>query len=112
MIKRILVQTKKVMINKLKIDLNRFKKLFVLLMFVVSFMYFGVFRYLIIPSGDDYFWGGKQGNYLIHHMFYGSQTIYGGSSNGRYLGNTLEILTMHHLWFAMLMYGIFWTLLV
>lgn len=69
MIKRILVQTKKVMINKLKIDLNRFKKLFVLLMFVVSFMYFGVFRYLIIPSGDDYFWGGKQGNYLIHHMF-------------------------------------------
>ncbi|WP_156866620.1 hypothetical protein [Companilactobacillus crustorum] len=100
------------MINKSKIDLNCFKKLFVLLMFVVSFIYFGVFRYLIIPSGDDYFWGGKQGNYLIHHMFYGLQAIYGGSSNGRYLGNTLEILTMHHLWFAMLMYGILWTLLI
>lgn len=88
------------------------RKFLMPLMFVVSFIYFGVFRYFVIPSGDDYFWWGPQGKYLLHHMFYGPQAIYGGSSNGRYLGNTLEIFTMHSLPLAILTYAVFWTLLL
>ncbi|WP_157023281.1 hypothetical protein [Companilactobacillus ginsenosidimutans] len=87
-------------------------KIFTVLMFVVSFVYFGVFRFFVVPSGDDYFWWGPSGTYLLHHMFYGPQATYGGSSNGRYIGNTLEIFTMHNLWLAILMYAIFWTLLL
>jgi hypothetical protein len=81
-------------------------------MFGVSFIYFCAFRFLVIPSGDDYFWLGKMGKYLMNHMFYGPQATYGGSSNGRYLGNLLEIVTMHKLPVAILAYGIFWTLLL
>lgn len=80
--------------------------------FSIVFLYFFILRFLVIPSGDDFFWGGEQGNYLLHHGFYGPQNIYGGSSNGRYIGNFLEIFTIHHLLPAMLMYGIFWTLLL
>ncbi len=87
-------------------------KFFAPIMFLVSFLYFGLFRILMIPSGDDYFWGGEQGAYLIRHMFYGPQAIYGGSSNGRYFGNTLEIFTMHSLPLAAFSYGLFWTLLL
>lgn len=98
--------------NKITNELNLLHKILTPLMFVISFMYFGVFRYFVIPSGDDYFWWGPQGSYLLHHMFYGPQAIYGGSSNGRYLGNSLEILTMHSLPVAMLTYAVFWTLLL
>lgn len=80
--------------------------------FSIVFLYFFILRFLVIPSGDDFFWGGEQGNYLLHHGFYGPQSIYGGSSNGRYIGNFLEIFTVHHLLPAMLMYGTFWTLLL
>lgn len=80
--------------------------------FAIVFVYFFVMRFLVIPSGDDFFWGGTQGAYLLKHGFYGPQAIYGGSSNGRYVGNFLEIFTIHHLLPAMLMYGIFWTLLI
>jgi len=80
--------------------------------FGIVFLYFFVLRFLVIPSGDDFFWGGPQGAYLLRHGFYGPQAIYGGSSNGRYIGNFLEIFTIHHLLPAMLMYGIFWTLLI
>jgi len=76
------------------------------------FLYFFIIRFLVIPSGDDFFWAGAQGDYLLRHAFYGPQAIYGGSSNGRYIGNFLEIVTMHHLLLAMLMYGIFWSLLI
>jgi len=80
--------------------------------FAIVFLYFFIIRFLVIPSGDDFFWGGAQGKYLLQHGFYGPQSIYGGSSNGRYIGNFLEIFTIHHLLPAMLMYGIFWTLLI
>ena len=80
--------------------------------FTIVFLYFFILRFLVIPSGDDFFWGGPQGKYLLQHGFYGPQAIYGGSSNGRYIGNFLEIFTIHHLLPAMLMYGIFWTLLI
>ncbi|WP_125764831.1 DUF6056 family protein [Companilactobacillus hulinensis] len=82
------------------------------LFFPLVFLYFFVFRFLVIPSGDDYFWGGEQGRYLMNHGFYGPQKIYGGSSNGRWIGNLSEIFTVHHLIFAMLAYAIFWTLLL
>ncbi|APX73292.1 DUF6056 family protein [Companilactobacillus allii] len=80
--------------------------------FPIVFLYFFIFRFLVIPSGDDYFWGGSQGEYLMNHGFYGPQKIYGGSSNGRWIGNLSEIFTVHHLIFAMLAYAIFWTLLI
>lgn len=80
--------------------------------FAIVFLYFFIIRFLVIPSGDDFFWGGSQGKYLLQHGFYGPQSTYGGSSNGRYVGNVLEIFTVHHLLPAMLMYGIFWTLLI
>ena len=48
----------------------------------------------MIPSGDDFFWGGEQGQYLMNHGFYGPQKIYGGSSNGRWIGNLSEIFTV------------------
>ncbi len=80
--------------------------------FTIVFFYFFIIRFLVIPSGDDFFWGGKPGKYLLQHGFYGPQSIYGGSSNGRYIGNILEIFTVHHLIPAMLMFGFFWTLLI
>ncbi|MGI3100447.1 DUF6056 family protein [Companilactobacillus alimentarius] len=88
------------------------RNIFIKLMFLASFVYFACFRFLMIPSGDDYFWYGENGNYLLHHFFYGPQNIYGGSSNGRYLGNLLEIITMHKLSVAMIVYTVFWTLLL
>lgn len=80
--------------------------------FPIVFIYFFIFRFLVIPSGDDFFWGGAQGKYLMEHGFYGPQKIYGGSSNGRWIGNLSEIFTVHHLLAAMLAYAIFWTLLL
>lgn len=82
------------------------------LLFGLVFCYFAIFRYLLIPSGDDYFWWGPYGAYLVHHGFVGSIKIYGGSINGRYLGNSLEILTMHHLKLAILIFAGTWTLLI
>lgn len=99
------------MINKASSN-STLRKCFTVIMFGASFVYFCIFRFLVIPSGDDYFWLGKAGTYLMHHMFYGPQATYGGSSNGRYLGNLLEIITMHKLSLAILAYGIFWTLLL
>ena len=98
--------------NKIKNSFNWVRKVFNPFMFVGSLIYFGVFRYFVIPSGDDYFWWGPQGDYLSHHMFYGPQAIYGGSSNGRYLGNFFEIITMHNLTIAVIIYAFFWTLLL
>lgn len=91
---------------------NVIKRIATLVMFAVSFLYFGLFRYWMIPSGDDYFWWGNEGTYLLHHGFYGPQAIYGGSSNGRYLGNLMEIITMHRMSLAVLAYAVTWTLLV
>lgn len=88
------------------------KKPITIIAFVASFIYFGFFRFWMIPSGDDYFWWGNQGTYLLYHGFYGPQATYGGSSNGRYFGNLLEIITMHRLTLAVLAYAIGWTLLI
>lgn len=101
------------MLNQGKHTTNNKKTIFQYLIFLVSFVYFAVFRYFVIPSGDDYFWYGKLGTYLMHHNFFSSNyPVYGGSSNGRYLGNLLEIFSMHHRIIAVLAYGIFWTLLI
>ena len=82
------------------------------LVFTASLIYFGFFRFWMIPSGDDYFWWGKEGTYLLHHGFYGPPAIYGGSDNGRYLGNLLEIGTMHSMTLAVIAYAFGWTLLM
>ena len=82
------------------------------LAFTLIFFYFALLRYWLIPSNDDYIWRGKIGNYLLHHWFYGPDAIYGGNSNGRFLGNLLEIFTMHHLAAAIIVFAGFWTLLI
>lgn len=82
------------------------------LVFIVSLIYFGFFRFWMIPSGDDYFWWGDKGTYLLHHGFYGPPAIFGGSNNGRYLGNLLEIITMHRMTLAVIAYALGWTLLM
>ncbi|AKP67675.1 DUF6056 family protein [Companilactobacillus ginsenosidimutans] len=82
------------------------------LIFAGYFIYFAIFRDFVIPSADDYFWYGPKGAYLLRHFFYGPQEIYGGSSNGRYLGNLFEIVTIRHLWISMIVFAVFWTLLV
>lgn len=87
-------------------------KAFYKLAFTLIFFYFALFRYWLIPSNDDYIWRGAIGNYLIHHWFYGPDAIYGGNSNGRFLGNLLEIVTMHHLSLAIIVFAGFWTLLL
>ena len=81
------------------------------LVFGLVFCYFVSFRYLLIPSGDDYFWWGQPGDYLLHHGFVGPVKIYGASINGRYLGNFLEISTMRHLKLALLIFAGSWTLM-
>jgi hypothetical protein len=63
--------------------------------FSILYLYFLITSFLIIPAGDDFFWWGKPGHYLLTHHFYGLDSSFGGSSNGRYLGNLLEILIMH-----------------
>ncbi|MFC6175486.1 DUF6056 family protein [Companilactobacillus huachuanensis] len=69
------------------------------------YIYFFAISFMIIPSGDDYFWWGKSGIYLLHHNFFSTNPNYGGSSNGRYLGNILEISMMHSPIFAGLIYA-------
>lgn len=63
--------------------------------FIGTFLYFFIISFLIIPVGDDFFWWGKPGHYLLTHNFFSSDPGVGGSSNGRYLGNLLEITIMH-----------------
>lgn len=87
------------------------KNWFYFLVFGLVFCYFAIFRYLLIPSGDDYFWWGQPGDYLLHHGFVGPVKIYGASINGRYLGNFLEIITMRHLKLALLIFAGSWTLM-
>ncbi|WP_153454607.1 hypothetical protein [Companilactobacillus mishanensis] len=37
--------------------------------FLCVFIYFAIFRLFLIPVGDDYFWYGDKGMYLLHHAF-------------------------------------------
>lgn len=73
--------------------------------FSILYLYFLITSFLIIPAGDDFFWWGKPGHYLLTHHFYGLDSSFGGSSNGRYLGNLLEILIMHSSIFAAIFYA-------
>lgn len=73
--------------------------------FSILYLYFFITSFLIIPAGDDFFWWGKPGHYLLTHHFYGLDSSFGGSSNGRYLGNLLEILIMHSPIFAAIFYA-------
>lgn len=73
--------------------------------FSILYLYFLITSFLIIPAGDDFFWWGKPGHYLLTHHFYGLDSSFGGSSNGRYLGNLLEILIMHSPIFAAIFYA-------
>ena len=75
------------------------------IIFSILYLYFFITSFLIIPAGDDYFWWGKPGHYLLTHHFYGLDPSFGGSSNGRYLGNLLEILIMHSPVFAAIFYA-------
>ncbi|WP_125589900.1 DUF6056 family protein [Companilactobacillus jidongensis] len=83
-----------------------------ILSFAGLYVYLFVFRFFVLPSADDYFWMGWQGKYLMEHGFFSTNPIYDGSSNGRFLGNTFEVLTLHHLLLAMVTFAFFWTLLV
>lgn len=82
------------------------------IIFSIIYLYFIIISYLIIPVGDDYFWWGKNGHYLLTHNFFSTNSIIGGSSNGRYLGNILEILIMHSTISAAILYAGFMTLLI
>lgn len=73
--------------------------------FVMIYIYFIIMSFLIIPVGDDYFWWGNNGIYLLKHNFYGNNPVFGGSCNGRYLGNIFEILIMHSSLFATIVYA-------
>jgi hypothetical protein len=77
-------------------------------------VYFGVLRIFIIPFGDDQFWWGPAGKYLMqHHVFtLKDQAYIGGSSNGRYLSNLVFIYCMHHPLFSYILFGVFSTLVV
>ncbi|WP_334352925.1 DUF6056 family protein [Companilactobacillus sp. HBUAS56257] len=63
--------------------------------FAIIYLYFFIISFLIIPVGDDFFWWGKPGHFLLTHNFFSTNPEFGGSSNGRYLGNFLEISMMH-----------------
>ncbi|MFD1471771.1 DUF6056 family protein [Companilactobacillus mishanensis] len=80
--------------------------------FTCIFIYFAIYRYYMIPVGDDYFWYGEKGTYLLQHGFFSTNAIYGGSVNGRYLANFIEIIMMHRRPIAMFFYAFFWTLLI
>ncbi|MBA1434287.1 hypothetical protein [Bombilactobacillus bombi] len=83
------------------------------LLFIPVFIYFFIFRYFLILGGDDFFWWGEHGQYLLTHNFVAPNLpIYGGSGNGRYLGNLLEIFTTRHLLLAMLVYASCCTMLL
>lgn len=75
------------------------------------FIYFFVMRYFLITAGDDYYWISDKGQYLLEHHFYGPEKLYGGNSNGRYLGSILEIFTVKNVLFGMIVFAIFLTLL-
>jgi hypothetical protein len=90
----------------------RFTKVRNIIIFSVIYLYFFVFRFFVIPSADDYFWNDSRGMYLFRHGFFSRIAQYDGSSNGRYLGNTLEIFMEHHLLLAMFIFAFFWTLLI
>lgn len=80
--------------------------------FILIYLYFFAISFMIIPSGDDYFWWGKSGIYLLCHNFFSTNPNFGGSSNGRYLGNLLEISMMHSsVWAAFIYAGVI-TLLI
>ncbi|WP_129045613.1 DUF6056 family protein [Companilactobacillus metriopterae] len=80
--------------------------------FFIIFVYYSIVSFLIIPTGDDFFWWGKQGHYLLTHGFYSLDPSYGGSSNGRYLGNLSIILIMHSQIFAIIYYAFILTLFI
>lgn len=76
------------------------------------YLYFFVMSFLIIPSGDDYFWWSEKGHYLLTHNFFSTDKITGGSANGRYLGNLFEISIMHSPIFAAVVYAAVVTLFI
>nr|WP_211334320.1 hypothetical protein [Companilactobacillus furfuricola] len=81
---------------------------------ILYFLYFSILRFFIIPFGDDQFWWGKAGRFLLNHGFFTTKdpSYIGGSSNGRYLSNVLMIFGMHHPLYNFIFYGLFATLLV
>ena len=76
------------------------------------YLYFFVVSFFIIPSGDDYFWWGEKGHYLLTHNFFSTEKSIGGSANGRYLGNLFEISIMHSPIFAAIVYATVITLFI
>jgi len=94
------------------IGINGKRKNSITLTFTIISIYFFIISFLIIPSGDDYFWWGKNGHYLLTHNFYSNDPSFGGSSNGRYLGNSLEILIMHSSIFTGVFYSATITMLI
>lgn len=80
--------------------------------FLSIYLYFLIISFLIIPVGDDFFWWGKPGHFLLTHNFFSTNLEFGGSSNGRYLGNLLEITMMHSEILAAVIYASIITLFI
>lgn len=77
-------------------------------------LYFAILKIVIVPFGDDQFWWGPAGRFLLRHHFYtlSDQQYIGGSSNGRYLSNLTMIFSSHHPIVSYLIFGAFIVLLV
>lgn len=83
-------------------------------MLVLYGMYFAVLRYFIVPFGDDIFWWGPAGKYLMNHHFFTLKNpqYFGGSSNGRLVSNLTMIFSMHHPLVSFILFGFVSVLLV
>ncbi|MQS53536.1 hypothetical protein [Companilactobacillus mishanensis] len=95
-------------------DKSNSKNIWQWIIFGIYFLYFSVIRYFIVPFGDDMFFWGKWGTYLMHHGFYTTKNpVYiGGSCNGRYFSNWLQIVSMHHPLLEYIVFGLFSALFI
>lgn len=91
---------------------NNFKSSSTKYIWPLIFVWFAIFRYFLILGGDDFFWWGSKGKYLLDHGFVGDVKNFGGSGNGRYIGSILAIYTMKSKIIGILVYGIVGTLLI
>ncbi|MCH4009941.1 DUF6056 family protein [Companilactobacillus sp.] len=90
------------------------QRLFEAVILGIYFCYFAILRIFIVPFGDDQFWWGPAGKFLMDHHFFTleNQQYIGGSSNGRYVSNLSMIYTTHHPILMYLLFAVASTLLV
>lgn len=101
-------------LSKKAIRLKKSNRIIIRISLILYFLYFSILRFFIVPFGDDQFWWGKAGHFLLDHGFFTTKNpkYIGGSSNGRYFSNILMIFGMHHPLYNFIFYGLLATLLV